>query len=268
MASTDVLTLQEAFFHHDGFMPNYLCLFLFLIISISSSVAEDNNCYELRVYTAAEGKLEELHNRFKNHTCKLFEKHGFKNIGYWVPADKSDNRLFYVISSPNRKAHNQSFTDFLNDPEWKKASRESIKNGRLVAKIESTFLKASDYSPQIEPAITKNPRIFELRTYTTEEGRLNNLNARFRDHTCKLFEKHGMKNIAYWTPSDKNKGSSNTLIYIISHKNQAQAKENWKGFISDPNWKKARAESVKDGKILAVAPEKIFLNAVDYSPTK
>ena len=75
MASTDVLTLQEAFFHHDGFMPNYLCLFLFLIISISSSVAEDNNCYELRVYTAAEGKLEELHNRFKNHTCKLFEKH-------------------------------------------------------------------------------------------------------------------------------------------------------------------------------------------------
>ena len=84
MASTDVLTLQEAFFHHDGFMPNYLCLFLFLIISISSSVAEDNNCYELRVYTAAEGKLEELHNRFKNHTCKLLRSMASRilDIGY------------------------------------------------------------------------------------------------------------------------------------------------------------------------------------------
>ena len=77
-----------------------------------------------------------------------------------------------------------------------------------------------------------------------------------------------MTNVGYWTPTDKNKGSTNPLIYIISHKSSAQAKKNWKGFISDNDWKKARAKSVEDGKILAIAPEKIFLDAVDYSLIK
>tara|TARA_B100000519_G_C13945907_1_gene298386 strand:- start:253 stop:603 length:351 start_codon:yes stop_codon:yes gene_type:complete len=116
--------------------------------------------------------------------------------------------------------------------------------------------------------------MFELRTYHSAPGRLNNLHARFRDHTCDLFESHGMTNIAYWTPMDDNKGKSNTLIYIISHYEKpvlsgtTQAQKNWKGFIGDPNWKKARAASIKDGKILAKAPHKVFLKAVDYSPMK
>lgn len=264
----DVLTLHEKIFTHHILMSKHLNLFFFIIFSISTAVAEDNKCYELRVYTANEGKLEELNARFRDHTCKLFEKHGFTNVGYWVPADKSDNRLFYIISSPTRAAHQKSFSSFLKDPDWKKVHKNSVKNGILVAKIESTFLTATDYSPEVKSEIQKHPRIFELRTYTTAEGRLDNLNARFRDHTCKLFEKHGMTNVGYWTPTDKNKGSTNTLIYIISHKSSEQAKKNWKGFISDNDWKKARAKSVEDGKILAIAPEKIFLDAVDYSLIK
>ena len=73
----------------------------------------------MRIYTANEGKLDALNARFENHTCKLFEKHGITNIGYWVPADKSDNRLIYVISSPDRESHNKSWKAFLNDPNWK-----------------------------------------------------------------------------------------------------------------------------------------------------
>jgi hypothetical protein len=248
-------------------MKRIIFSFGFLLL-VSAALAEDTRCYELRIYTANEGKLEALNARFRDHTCKLFEKHGLTNVGYWVPVDKSDNRLIYVISSPNRAAHTKSWKAFLNDPNWKKAYKASTKEGALVAKIDSTFMSTVDYSPAVESVITKKIRVFELRTYTTAPNRLKNLHARFRDHTCKIFENHGMKNVAYWTPMDANKGKSNTLIYIISHYGKAQAKKNWKGFIGDPAWKKARAASEKDGKILAKAPHKVFMNPVDYSSIK
>ena len=150
-----------------------------------------------------------------------------------------------------------------------KSYANSIKDGPLVGKIDSTFMSATDYSPAVKPAITKKDRVFELRTYTTAPDRLKNLHARFRDHTCQIFEKHDMINVAYWTPMDVNKGKSNTLIYIISHFGTTdQAKKNWRGFGGDPAWKKVRAASVKDGKILAKAPHKVFMNPVDYSPIK
>ena len=255
-------------------MKRIIPFFAFLLTAVAV-LAADTRCYELRIYTANKGKLEALNARFRNHTCKLFEKHGLTNVGYWVPADKSDNRLIYVISSPNRAAHTKSWKAFLNDPDWKKAYKASIKNGALVAKIDSTFMSATDYSPAVKSVITKDIRVFELRTYTTAPDRLKNLHARFRDHTCKIFEKHDMTNVAYWTPMEDNKGKSNTLIYIISHfghgqpfEHLAQAKKNWRGFGGDPAWQKARAASEADGKILAKRPVRLYLNATDFSLIK
>jgi hypothetical protein len=135
-----------------------------------------------------------------------------------------------------------------------------------VAKIDSTFLSATDYSPAVKPAQAKGRRVFELRTYVTAENRLKNLHARFRDHTCKIFENHGITNIAYWTPMDADKGKAHTLTYLISHASRAQAGKNWREFGGDPAWKKARAASVADGKILAKRPQSTYLKAVDYSP--
>lgn len=106
--------------------------------------------------------------------------------------------------------------------------------------------------------------IYELRTYTTLEGRLPNLNARFKNHTMKLFEKHGMKNVMYWTPTDE-KTANNTLIYVIWHASPEAAKKSWEGFIADPDWHKARDESEKDGKIVAKV-EKVYMKATEYSP--
>ena len=255
-------------------MKRILSFFTLLLLAAFLK-AEDIRSYELRIYTAHKGKLEALNARFRDHTCKLFVKHGLTNVGYWVPVDKSDNRLIYVISSPNRVAHKKSWQAFLNDSDWKKAYKASTKDGALVAKIESTFMSATDYSPVVKPVITKDIRVFELRTYTTASDRLKNLHARFRDHTCKIFENHDMTNVAYWTPMDANKGKSNTLIYIISHfshgqpfKHLAQAKKNWKGFGGDPSWQKARAASEVDGKILAKGPARIYLKATDFSPLK
>lgn len=106
--------------------------------------------------------------------------------------------------------------------------------------------------------------IYELRTYTSLEGRLPNLHARFKDHTLKLFEKHGMKNVAYWTPTDE-KLSQNTLIYVIWHASPEAAKKSWDGFRADPDWIKARDASEKDGKIVAKV-EVVYMKATEYSP--
>jgi hypothetical protein len=110
-------------------------------------------------------------------------------------------------------------------------------------------------------------RVFELRTYTTNPGRLDALNARFRDHTLRLFEKHGMQNIGYWQPAD-GETAQNTLIYVLAHKSREAAKQSWSAFGKDPEWQKVAKASEADGRILAGAPQSIYLTPVDYSPMK
>lgn len=112
-------------------------------------------------------------------------------------------------------------------------------------------------------AAAQSNRVFELRTYYTLPGRLPNLLARFRDHTVKLFEKHGMTNVGYWVPADAP-GSENTLIYVLAHASRDAAKKSWDAFRTDPAWLKARAESEKDGKIVDKV-EAVYLNPVDFS---
>ncbi len=110
-------------------------------------------------------------------------------------------------------------------------------------------------------------RVFELRTYTANEGKLPALQSRFRDHTTRLFTKHGMTNIGYWTPQDAPL-SQNTLIYIIAHPSREAAKKNWAEFQADPEWQKVAAASQVDGRILSKAPDSVFMDPTDYSLIK
>lgn len=105
--------------------------------------------FEMRIYTAADGKLDALHARFRDHTNKLFTKHGIEMIAYWVPTDepKNKNTLVYVLAYPSREAAKKAWADFQADPEWQKAKAESEKDGKLVTKVESTFMSPTDYSP-------------------------------------------------------------------------------------------------------------------------
>jgi hypothetical protein len=119
-------------------------------IAPSPSLTKDSRCFEIRTYTAAPGKLEELHARFRDHTMKLFKKHGMEVVGFWGPTDKekgSENTLVYVMAFPSREARDQAWKDFGADPEWQKARSESEKNGKLTDKVESVILMATDYSP-------------------------------------------------------------------------------------------------------------------------
>ena len=109
----------------------------------------DTRVFEMRTYYAAPGKMEALHKRFRDHTNKLFQKHGMTLIGFWSPTDpkEAEQKMVYILAYPSREAADKAWKAFRDDPDWKAAREASEKDGKLVEKVESVFLKATDYSP-------------------------------------------------------------------------------------------------------------------------
>ncbi len=109
----------------------------------------DTRVFELRIYYAPEGKMDALHARFREHTNKLFARHGMTIIGYWVPTDvkEAQRKLIYLLAFPSREAAAKSWEAFRADPEWQRVKAASEKGGKLVEKVESTYLNPTDYSP-------------------------------------------------------------------------------------------------------------------------
>ena len=110
---------------------------------------------------------------------------------------------------------------------------------------------------------TNSQRVFELRTYTSHENRLDDVVARFKNHTTRLFEKHGMTSIGYWIPNDQ----PNTLIYVIAHQSREQAKKNWEAFQKDPEWIASREASMTNGPIV-LKTQSVFMTPTEFSPIK
>jgi hypothetical protein len=107
--------------------------------------------YELRVYHAAPGKLADLEARFRDHTIKIFDRHGMKSVAYWTPLDEPEksNTLIYILQHPSREVAAANWKSFQDDPEWKSVKEKSEANGKLVDKIDSTFLALTDFSPRL-----------------------------------------------------------------------------------------------------------------------
>jgi hypothetical protein len=138
-------------------------------------------------------------------------------------------------------------------------------NPRLIGFSIVLFAFGFAARAALDPVLhAQSKRVFELRTYTANEGKLSDLNARFRNHTLKLFEKHGMTNVGYWSPQD-SPHRENSLIYVISHESREAAKKNWDAFRADPDWTKVQKESESNGKLVAKV-DSIFMDATDYSP--
>ena len=102
----------------------------------SNSVAKGSRCFELRTYTAAPGKLDALHARFRDHTNALFIKHGMTIVGYWEPTDKPDT-LVYMLAYKDRAARDAAWKAFQSDADWVKARAASEVNGSLTSKVEN-----------------------------------------------------------------------------------------------------------------------------------
>ena len=137
----------------------------------------------------------------------------------------------------------------------------------VASALLATGYAAGRLTPEPVAEAAQAGRVFEMRTYVTNEGKLPALETRFRDHTIKFFNKYNMTSIGYWIPQD-GPASQNTLIYILAHPSREAAKASWTAFQADPEWQKVRTESEVNGRILVKAPESVFMKATDYSPIK
>ena len=119
-----------------------------MIRPVPVQAAAATHVYELRTYTTPPGKLDALKARFRDHTITIFNKHGMKSVGYWVPQDgpEHENTLIYVLEHESREAAAKNWTDFRNDPEWVKAKGDSEKDGPLTTQVKSVFMDATDFS--------------------------------------------------------------------------------------------------------------------------
>lgn len=251
-----------------GFLT--VSIMLGLAAAAASAGEAEKRVFELRTYYAPAGRLDDLHARFRDHTLKLFEKHGLTSIGYWVPVDNPDNKLVYLLAFPSREAQQAAWKAFFADPQWQEVKRKTEARGTLVDKVESLLLAPTDYSPQVRPAAAGD-RVFELRTYSAAPGKLADLNARFRDHTVKLFDKHGMTNVGYWCPLEGQPGADQTLVYLLAHRNIEAAKASFDAFRQDPAWiaaRKASEEQAGGSLTVANGVKSVFMQATDYSPMR
>lgn len=249
-------------------MKTILTSALFFLACYSTFAQKsDSRYFEMRIYYCLPGRLDALIDRFQNNTTRIFEKHGMENIGYWLPVTNDKNALYYILAYPSKAAREKAWTGFMADPEWKDVATKTEASGKIVESVTSVFMNVSDILPMINGTNRSGQdRVFELRTYTCLPGRLPNLITRFTDHTTKLFEKHQMENIAYFTSEEKD-GSQSKLVYLIAHQTEAAATKSWAAFRSDPVWTTARDASEKDGKIVEKV-ESVFLKSLIFSKIK
>lgn len=132
--------------------------------------------------------------------------------------------------------------------------------------VLASFLSIAASVLTATPVYAQEGPVFELRTYKATPGNIENLLARFRDHTMRIFEKHGMTNVGYWVPTDPEE-AKDTLVYLLKHDSMAAATASWRAFATDPEWATVNEESNRNGAILDSVARK-YMTATDFSQMK
>ena len=229
--------------------------------------------YDLQVITAKPGKLEQVHEWFRQHQQDVLAKHGATNVAYLVPVGENpENKLLCLHKFPSLPAMLEFSRALKADPLWAPLDTSSKDPDVLAEKVELMGFTTTDYSPEFTPEKALKPRVFELRTYTCpSRDHLALLHERFRSHTVKLFAKQGMQNLVYWQPQDLE-DSDRKLVYLLAHESQAAAKKSFAAFRGDPDWLAAKqASEEKAGGSLTEKENGVvseFFTATDYSPLK
>ena len=132
--------------HLSAFLAGSL-LMLAASMTTQTHAASANHVYELRTYHANPGKLADLETRFRDHTIEIFNRHGMKSVGYWVPQDNKDNVLIYILEHPSKEEGMKNWSSFMSDPEWQGVAKASEANGKLVDHVDRVFMDPADFSP-------------------------------------------------------------------------------------------------------------------------
>jgi hypothetical protein len=220
--------------------------------------------FEMRTYTVHEGKMPDLIQRFQNHTRALFTKHGIENVAYFLSEEQPEKQLTFILGYPSAAERDVRWGNFANDPEWKAVAAASEANGKIVQKVDQVFMVwAKGLNSR---KISRPSGIFQLRTYHLLPGRLDAIQARFRDHTQALFEKQGLSNYPYWITVEKD-GAQPKLVYLIGHLTKDEFNAAFGRFVADPEWIRVRDASEASGKIIEKI-DAVFFTALPFSPMK
>ena len=214
--------------------------------------------YEWRTYEALPGKLPALHTHLEV-AASLFKKHGLGVLGFWTEEVGTSSQVTYMWMYADLEERQKKLAAFGADPAWtQQVAEETEKEGAIVARVHNTLLQLTPYSP--EPQL--RTKVQEWRIYEAMPGRLPDLHTRFATHTLRLFAKHGIDNIGYWTEVF---GTSNRLVYMLGYPSLGEREQSWAAFLKDPDWQTARTESEKNGTLVAKAYNQI-LRPTAYSP--
>lgn len=239
--------------------------------------AGSGKLYELRFYVAAPGKLDALNARFRDHTLKLFEKHGMENIAYWTVAegDKTDGEkakdlLIYIVAHENEAAKDASWQAFVADPDWKAARDQSETDGKLLAEAPRViFMTEAEFSKMDWPVSASDSpaKLYELRQYNDGPDRVPFTVERFAAGEDKLFTDAGMETVAFWKANDDS-----AFIYLLAHQDRDTSKESWGKFFKTFRAFMDNYKATHDGPPASAKPgngmEVRFLVPTDYSPRK
>jgi hypothetical protein len=244
-----------------------LTLALIPSLALAQQPAADGKVYELRTYYASPGKLDDLHARFRTHTVKLYERHGITSVGYWVPADNRENKLVCLVAHPTEAARRTAWARLAADPEWIRVQRISERDGKLVDAIADKLLTPAEVTALTATAAPDaEPRVFELRTYTTAPGKLSQLTAEVRVDGKRMSERTGATPVASWTPTAGQKGADTTLVALVAY----QPVDRDRSLISMRSNLAAAATGIAlVGGVEAKEPDlSVVLVPTDYSPLK
>ena len=214
--------------------------------------------HEWRTYEAMPGKLPALHTHLEV-AARLFKKHGLGVLGFWTEEIGVGAQVNYMWIYADLEERQKKLAAFGEDPAWQQQVAEETQRERvIVARTHNTMLQLTPYSPT--PRLST--KVQEWRIYEAMPGRLPDLHNRFANHTLRLFEKHGMANIGYWTEVF---GTSNRLVYMLGYPNLGDREKSWAAFQADPDWQRARAES-EQNRTLVVKTYSRILRPTAYSP--
>jgi hypothetical protein len=247
-------------------MKNLLTFLVAMLISVGLFAQQGikSKYFEMRTYTAAEGKMPDLIARFQNHTLKIFKKNGIENVAYFISEENPEKTLTFIIGYPDQASRDVLWNKFANSEKWQTVFKASEANGPLVQKVDQVFMVwANNLNDHKKP---KKSEIFQLRTYHCFPGKIENIQTRFRDHTRDLFEKQGLKNYPYWITVEKD-GAQPKLVYLLGHDSKEAFNAALDRFRVDPDWVKARDESEAPGKIVEKV-DAVFYKALPFSPMK
>ena len=229
--------------------------------------------FDFRIFQTSPGKLDALHARLRDHQIPILEQHGIFTLAVFVPAGENPDRLVYLITgAEGLTAMTEGWAGFRKDPKWLETLKDTDQAGPLVLDAKHKPLSMTYWSPKFPPDEPIKAGIFELRTYVCPDSQKHAaLMRRFRDHTKKLFQKHGMTNVVYWTAPDEPELWEG-LVYLLAHDGEEAAQKSFAAFRSDPEWlavKKA-SEEMSGGSLTNAenGVQSLFLQATDYSPLK